>query len=230
MALKAMGYSCNLDPGRKYWTIRQQDWQRPIRMYRMGDAYTNESIISRLEREAESKMFSSFQRIIVVKKRQYGMQTRGDRIRKVGGLKGLYLHYCYLLGYLPRYTKRPAKVSPLLRDDLIKMDRIAEETRMLCRENITTMEELRERIARCSETIEQKTSERGEIYTKSRRKIPEEERQSLRAKAYAISGELKDLRKELKMLESIESRSAVIEEKIKEVEKEREVKKDERRW
>ncbi len=92
-------------------------------------------------------MFSSFQRIIVVKKRQYGMQTRGDRIRKVGGLKGLYLHYCYLLGYLPRYTKRPAKVSPLLRDDLIKMDRIAEETRMLCRENITTMEELRERIA-----------------------------------------------------------------------------------
>ena len=85
MALKAMGYSCNLDPGRKYWTIRQQDWQRPIRMYRMGDAYTNESIISRLEREAESKMFSSFQRIIVVRKRQYWLQTRGDRIRKVGG-------------------------------------------------------------------------------------------------------------------------------------------------
>lgn len=229
MALKAMGYSCNLDPGRKYWTIRQQDWRRPIRMYRMGDAYSNESIISRLEREAESKRFSSFQRIIVVKKRQYGMQTRGDRIRKVGGLKGLYLYYCYLLGYLPRYTKRTAKVSPLLRDDLIKMDRIAEETRMLCRENITTMEELRERIARCSETIEQKTSERGEIYTKSRRKIPEEERQSLRKQATAISRELKDLRKELKMLESIESRSAVIEEKIKEAEKESEVKKDERR-
>ena len=35
--------------------------------------------------------------------------------------------------------------------------------------------------------------------------------------------------KELKMLESIESRSAVIEEKIKETEKESEVKKDERR-
>ena len=91
------------------------------------------------------------------------------------------------------------------------------------------MEELRERIARCSETIEQKTSERGEIYTKSRRKIPEEERQSLRKQAAAISRELKDLRKELKMLESIESRSAVIEEKIKETEKESEVKKDERR-
>lgn len=32
--------------------------------------------------------------------------TREHKIRKVGGLYGLYLHYCYKLGYLPRYKNK----------------------------------------------------------------------------------------------------------------------------
>lgn len=32
IVLKSMGYECRFDPGRKYWTIRQRDWQRPIRL------------------------------------------------------------------------------------------------------------------------------------------------------------------------------------------------------
>ena len=51
--------------------------------------------------------------------------TREHKIRKVGGLYGLYLHYCYKLGYLPKYQKQnPARLHYLLREDLMKLDQI----------------------------------------------------------------------------------------------------------
>lgn len=43
--------------------------------------------------------------------------------RKIGGLRGLYLYYCYKLGILPK-KRQPnyARLHYLLKDDLIKMD------------------------------------------------------------------------------------------------------------
>ncbi len=52
---------------------------------------------------------------------QYRLPKRIHKIRKRGGLHGLYLHYCYLLGYLPKYRQNPKKVYYLYRDDLIKL-------------------------------------------------------------------------------------------------------------
>ena len=42
------GYICQFDQNRKYWTVRQSEWKRPIRLVRMGElqkcslAYRNE--------------------------------------------------------------------------------------------------------------------------------------------------------------------------------------------
>lgn len=41
-----------------------------------------------------------------VRVRQYRLPTREHKIKEVGGLYGLYLHYCYKLGYLPKYKNR----------------------------------------------------------------------------------------------------------------------------
>ena len=58
--------------------------------------------------------------------------TREHKICKVGGLYGLYLHYCYKLGYLPRYKKQnPARLHYLLRADLMKLDEITAQVRLL---------------------------------------------------------------------------------------------------
>lgn len=40
--------------------------------------------------------------------------------RKIGGLRGLYLHYCFLLGILPknRPSVSPKQLHFLLREDL----------------------------------------------------------------------------------------------------------------
>ena len=61
-----------------------------------------------------------------------------------------------------------------------------------------------------------------------RRKVSEEEKNSARGKANILKDEIQELRREVRLAEHIEERSASIEEKIKTIEKE-EVKKDERR-
>ena len=227
--LLAKGYECNLTQSKKYWTIRQQDWQRPIRMYRMGEGYTNDQILQRLKNGAEDKTFVIFQRAVIVKRKQYRLNNRGDRAKKMGGLKGLYLYYCYLLGYMPAYTRKLKKVSPLLRDDLIKMYSIARETRFLCKENIKTEDELKEFCNERKTEIDEKTKLRAELYKSSRRVMPEEERISLREKSSEISKELKTLRQEVKLAERILERSKNIEAKVRAVEEQREVKKNEPR-
>lgn len=43
-----MGYRCSFDPNHKYWTIMGKGWKRPKRLYRLGEDYTNERIMERI--------------------------------------------------------------------------------------------------------------------------------------------------------------------------------------
>ena len=46
--LAEMGYRINFDPNRKYWTIIGKGWQRPKRLYKLGEEYTNDRIMERI--------------------------------------------------------------------------------------------------------------------------------------------------------------------------------------
>ena len=48
------------------------------------------------------------------------MQTRGQKLKKKGGLYGLYLYYCYRLGYLPKYKKQNNEMCIRDRDNLVE--------------------------------------------------------------------------------------------------------------
>ena len=230
MALKAKGYLCNFNPNHKHWTIWQKDWKRPIRLTRMGEEYMARRIMERLDEGFENKTFEVFQKAVVVRRKQYVLFTREDKIKRVGGLKGLYLHYCYLLGYLPKYKQQPTKVSPLLRDDLIKMEQIAKETRLLCRENISSAGELSIFKEKTESSIAAKMQKQRELRNLIKRKITPKEREKARSELTGINDDLKKLRSDLKLAGRIEERSKVIEEKVKTVDKDRsEVKENERR-
>jgi len=227
LAMKSMGYSCSFDPNRKYWIIKMKSWKKPMRLYRMGEDYTNERIMERITASPEEKPFAVFQRTVYVKK-QYRLPTREHKIKKVGGLKGLYLHYCYLLGYLPKYKQRPMRVSPLIRDDITKIEMISREARLIEREKLVTLNDVAKFKASRVSLIEEKTAERNELMKVLRRKVPEDEKEQAREKAYELKEELKELRKEVKLAEHIETRAKDMEEKINTI-KEEEVKRDERR-
>lgn len=67
--LSEMGYECNISPERKYWTIKPRGAEKALRMYRLGEDYTNQKILERV-RANSYVLLEPFQKA-VPKPRQY---------------------------------------------------------------------------------------------------------------------------------------------------------------
>ena len=220
-ALKEMGYSYNLSPSRKYWTVIPKGYDKPIRLKNLGEDYTNDSIMKRL-RENQNRWadIEPFQRA-VYKPRQYRLQTRKDKIKKVGGLYGLYLHYCYRLGYLPKYKKQNnARLHYLLKEDLMKLDQITDEVRLLGRNQIDNAEQLFSYKESVIKEIDKLTDDRTQLRKVSRTKLTDEKLCEVKEEISSITDKLKTLRKEVKLCDGIAERSKVIEKNLKQIENE----------
>ena len=115
--------------------------ETPKRLYRLGEDYTNERIMERINENSYAVKFAPFAKADQTVR---VLRVRGSLkdAKKIGGLRGLYLHYCYKLGILPKRKQNYARLHYLLKDDLLKMDAIAQETRLLCRHHIDTAEQL----------------------------------------------------------------------------------------
>lgn len=220
-ALKEMGYSYNLSSSRKYWTVTPKGYDKPIRLKNLGEDYTNDKIIERIKsnrnRWAEIEPFQRAK----YKPRQYRLQTRGQKIKKKGGLYGLYLYYCYRLGYFPKYKKQNnARLHYLLKDDLMKLDKITDEVRLLGRENISTDEQLFSYKASKEEQMKTLIAERTHLRNKIRTKIDDGQLSEAKEEIASINGELMTLRKEVKLCVDIAERSKVMAENIRQIETE----------
>ena len=103
-----------------------------------GEEYSLESIRRRILKEDPPAIP---QETRLPEKKRYVAHVRGNLPkRKIGGLRGLYLHYCFLLGILPknRPPVSPKQLHFFLREDLAKLEQISRETRLLCRCHIDT--------------------------------------------------------------------------------------------
>ena len=157
---------------------------------------------------------------------------------KAKGFRALYYHYCYLLGIFPE--KKPKdqnkRLHFLLREDLIKMEAISEEARLLARHQIDTAEQLSSYKESVVTRIETVTGERKTLYKKQRTaavKSDEDALSQVRERIAALTAELKGLRKEVRLCDDIAVRSGVMTEKLNAIEAEeqakgKETKRDER--
>ena len=229
-ALTQMGFKHSLSESRKYWTIIPKGYTKPIRLKSLGDNYTEEAIRRRLT-ENQKILIVPFARQ-TVKVRQYRLPTREQKIKKVGGLYGLYLHYCYKLGYLPKYKKQnTARLHYLLKEDLLKLDKITQETRLLGRENISTDKELflyKESVLAQIKTL---TDDRTHLRKQLRRNMSDDELSKVKEQIGSITTKLWTLRKELNLCDDIAERSKVIETNLETViaEEEKEQRKEQNR-
>lgn len=223
-ALKEMGYSFDFNDRHKYWTILPKGSKKPIRLYRLGEEYANDRLMERLRENQGKVLLRTFQRE-APKPRQYALITREQRIRRVGGLKGRYLYYCYKLGYLPKYKKQsPAKVHYLLRDELMKLDELSAQTKLLCRHQIGTAQQLFSYRASVEEEIKALTANRTYLRNEIRRvELPDERLSAAKTEISEISEKLKSLRRELKLCDGIAERSGAIQEKLEKVIAEEEI-------
>jgi len=134
--------------------------------------------------------------------------------KKIGGLRGLYLHYCYRLGILPKGRQQNyARLHYLLKDDLMKMEAISQETRLLCRNHIDTVEQLLSYKGSLEMEMSELTEQRKELYSKSR-KSGGEEKEAVKARLTEITERMKFLRKEVRLCGGIEARNDTLKEKL----------------
>lgn len=210
--LKQKGYEVKIG---KDISVRPPGKERFFRLARnFGDDYTKEAI---KERILSQRSPARRQPVNANGRRcRYRRVLKMKQRRKIGGILGLYLHYRYLLGSLPKRNHQNAmRTYFMLREDITHLKRISEETKLLCRHHIETDEQLFSfRDDRLSQ-IDSLSGERNEIRAKLRSQKYADHHDDLRTEAAIISAKLKDLRKEVRLAGGIAERSGIIRGKIK---------------
>ena len=122
--------------------------------------------------------------------------------RKLTGLQKLYFSYLYRMGVL---QQKPKRISYAVRADIRKLDLRIRQMEFLQKEGINTREEL---VAYRKPLEEQVLS-----LMKERRMLYRKEPGSMRLQE--INGELKELRKKIRLSQQIEIQSKEMEERLK---------------
>ena len=216
--LQKLGYQYQLSESRKYWTVTPVGRKKPIRLINLGENYSNAAIRQRLLENSSRLDLKPFHPQTVVI-RQYHLPTREDRIKKRGGLYGMYLYYCYRLGYLPKYKikQNTARLHYVFREDLMKLDKLTAETTLLGRENIQSVEQLVIYKGSVENEIRNLTEERTQLRRQGRLKAFEGEKPEISAKISSLTDKLWKLRKELRLCDDILTRSGEIQHNLEQV-------------
>lgn len=210
--LSGMGYKYKISPTLKYWTVTPKGWEKSIRLYRLGDNYTNIKIQERIEKnDLYMKLnMKPYQAAYYVPK-EYS-----DIRRAKGSLYNLYLYYCYRLGYFNKPKEKQNvrdynRLHHLLREDLMKADKYSQEAELLGKNHIDTSEQLFSYKESLQKEMETLTADRKHLRNKERRKIDEAELAEVKSEISQISQRLKQLRKEISLCDDIAERSQTIE-------------------
>ena len=210
--LKEKGYSIKFG---KDITIRPEGRDRGLKLERnFGKDYSLESIRRRILEEKPSVIPQQERQS---KKKRYVVHVRGNLPkRKIGGLRGLYLHYCFLLGILPkgRPSVSPKQLHFLLREDLVKLEQISKETRLLCRSHIDTDEQLFSYKGSLQEQITQLSNERQHLRYQCRSIKDEERLLEMKTEISRLTTRIGELRGEVVLCNGIAARSGLIRQKI----------------
>lgn len=216
--LRKKGYEIKVG---KDISVRPQGKERYVRLVRnFGEDYSMEAIRKRiLAQNRPERPIPEPEH----KTQRYVLRGNLKAAKKITGFRALYFHYCYLLGIFPKNRPQSNKrLHFLLREDLIKLEAITKEARLLGRNRIDTAEQLSLYQGELEEKIQAHTAQRKKLYKAQRTMTVSSDPVKLaevKSLISAISKELSLLRQEVKLCEDIALRSGVIKEKIKAVHK-----------
>lgn len=223
-ALRKKGYAMKLG---KDISVRPPGKERFVRLMRnFGEDYSLDNIRRRIVSQSRPERKKPEQKPEILRVRLIGSLKTA---RKLTGFRALYVHYCYLLGIFPKNRPQQSRkrMHFLLREDLLKLDAITAETRLLIGHRIDTAEQLFCYRDEVNGKIEALTSDRKQLYKAQRTaevKSDPEKAAEVKAQIAALSKELTSLRKEVVLCNSIAERSGVIQEKIKAVREDEQIK------
>lgn len=212
-ALRKKGYEIKIG---KDISLRPPGKERFVRLIRnFGEDYSIAGIRARIlqQRRPERSL-----PLMPPKKQYRRCQGSFQKTRKITGFRALYFHYCYLLGVFPKNKPQNRKrLHFLLREDLIKLDAITKEVRLLAEHRIDTAEQLSSYKSELESQIDALAADRRQLYRKQRTvaaKTDEVLQSQIKTQIHVISGQLKTLREDVRLCDDIAHRSGVMQEKI----------------
>ena len=222
--MKAMDYEL-IYRGDKL-SIRRSPYKKNIRIERyFGNEYSIDRIAQRIEEE-------HINRIPFIEEYGNKPKQKADyyKRRKPKGIYALYIHYCYLLKVFPK--KYPyQRLSPAIRADVIKMESISNEARLLVRNNLKTNEQFFLFKEEKEKRLEDLMDQRGKLWYKHKKSKSSQEKEEIKRKIDELNKEINPLRKEVVLCKDILERSKKMEQNLQELsdekEKGKEVEKDE---
>lgn len=203
--LKQIGFEVKTG---KHLAIKLPNAKQYKRLYKLhGDKYSDENINKRL---LDNSMINwePFQKAYYVpypKKNLFGFQKD-------------YFHIMYRLGLIEKKIK-PQHIHPIIREDLVYIDDISEQATYIGKHNITTIDDLHDRITSISTNLIQLEEVRNTIYNNIRICDDDYQKLELENKRDDLSSQIKALRNELKLCDKIKQRSQEIHYKLEEMDK-----------
>lgn len=209
--LMSLGYSYSRDDSHREPSVMAPGWKRPMRLSSIG--YTADVLNQRLAQNWEDVYFIHWRNANPVKKatplllieREYWKAQYMDGITLTIAIFIELLRLC--TGDVAEQKARP--LSPMLREEVRKLDQYIEDYKLLCTENIGTAEELsvfRDSIAGQIQALE---ADREHIRNRIRRADPETALVR-KEQAKEITKQIDPLRKQLRQVNRIQERSEKI--------------------
>ena len=189
-----------------------------VRMDGLGEEYTLDGITQRILRNMRKRI--PFPEAENRRLGRYRYRGNFKKHKKATGLRALYFYYCYRLKIIVKHPASTKKVLGVLREDILKLNQRIEETRFLGKHKIETADELTGRKQYAENQIQVLTDQRKELYNalkRIKRKGDAEEISATKDKISALSAELKQLRQEVKLCESIAERSGLVKEGLESI-------------
>lgn len=193
----------------KHWKIRLPQYEHFTRLDTLDERWTPEYFQRHMG--ARARYGNRRAEITYPPQMPQDLKAWYKPFQRTSHIYKLYLHYCYLLGYLPKNTDyKPT--SPYLKEDLRKLDEFSEQVRYMGKYNIETIEDLHADRKNIENSMERVIVTRTKLQNKIRRASPYE-KEVLREEKSKVTEQITTLRKQLKLNKGIEERSVKIQEK-----------------
>ena len=189
--LKKRGYTFRFD--RKYPTLTPPGKEQPVRFKTLGRNYTPEAIQRRILSPKPLWRDKRFQTL------KFRIRTKPSH--GVRGLRALYFSYLYKVGALRRKPRYP---SYAVREDIRKLDQRIEQMEFLLEYNIKDRGQLAAVKKQTEDAIAALAKQRQKLY----RRVPGTPQIDL------LTGQIKQLRKTVRICKKIEIHSLAIEERM----------------
>lgn len=206
--MRKKGYIVNVNPKRKYATIRLLNDSRNTRLKTLGEKYDWHNIVEQINMQDGFALFLAYKefnrsnKTKYIKPEKYIFKGSFATVKKITGLKALYLYYCYRLGYLPKKNQHKP-LSPEMKQAWRKIDKLSQQVRLISKYKFDDVNDVQQFIDDSQEQIVIITNQRNQIYNKLRRCKDTDKILSLKFDRDVCTKQLTRLRKEIKTANTI---------------------------